>query len=137
MIETNEENFIQLFVDEKLQERLLYEISSQKKRSKFFSRFAHNASDVLDKSTIILKTEKLSLEILDDLFLKLKIKSPQYGTTLVLYEDSKKIPYESALSFLDEIYSECIIVFDNRCAIVKEETDIGVPVKYVLYSPNK
>lgn len=134
MIEINEKTFIKLFVDKKLQDRLLYESASQKKRCKFFSRLAHNSSEVLDKSTVILKTENLSFELLEDLFRKLKIKSPQYGTTLALYEDNKKISYESALSFLDEIYSKCIIILDNGCAIVKEEANIGTPIKYVLYS---
>lgn len=133
MIDVNEKLFIKLFIKRESQDRLLYESESQKKRSKFFSRFAYNCIDVLDKSTVVLVSERLTFQMLEDLFFKVKINQPQYGTIFALYESNQKIPYDRTMDYLNETYTECIIFFDNGCAIVKEENEIGASTKYVLF----
>ena len=54
-----EEYFVQTFIKRVRRERLLYELTSKKKRHDGLERFCHQAEEVLDASRIIMKGEDL------------------------------------------------------------------------------
>ena len=56
---SNEQHFVQAFIRNDRRERLLYELTTPKKRYDGVSRFCHQAKELLDPSKIIMEGEDL------------------------------------------------------------------------------
>ena len=54
-----EERFVKAFIRKSHRERLLYELTTPKKRYAGVSRFCHHAKDLLDPSKILMEGEDL------------------------------------------------------------------------------
>lgn len=120
-----EQEFVRNYIDKNFQDRLIYELSSSKKRVNAMARFSHNAEAVLDKS-LNKKVIKSHDEIREsDKTLYLISSGENDGVTL---------PFSDAIRHCENSYS-AVIVIGKGFSLIKEETECGKPKMLYLKKP--
>ena len=126
-----EKIFVENFIDKEYRERIIYELSSNKKREKALSRLSHDAINILYRERIIIQSCQL---LYDD------IKNYMRGSEKCYLLGGN---IDQSIMRLKDCFNECmnnplsvVIICDNGLVIVKEELTIGPPTKYVMYFDN-
>ncbi len=127
-----EEKIIKNFIIKNMQDRFLYELSKKEKRKKFLSRFAHNIDKYLVKQYIYLQGNKL---MENDIDVKINLLSCNMQNCYVIsnYHDGKEMSIKLALEECFNSISEFIIIVNENIVFIKEETEYGSSMKYLLY----
>lgn len=125
-----ENKFIDNFVRKPFKKRLMFELSG-KKRDEGVSRFCHNANVILDL--------RYAFEVGKDIY---HAELKKYLTELnykfnndCYYFDSycgEYLKTDEAIERNMGNMSASIILFGDKIAFVKSETDFGAPLKYLL-----
>lgn len=123
--------FIKEFIKNKAQERLTYEFASRKKRSIALSRFAHNAEEILNGARIYKKWASVTApEILNEVE-KLCKRDKAYVISMGA-DDACFLNCEDAVLRCLDDYMPQIVIFDEKTALLKTETEGGCSLKFIL-----
>ena len=118
--------FINTFVDNRLKDRIAYELQSKKNRTKAINRFAHSAEDVIKRQCIYKKGQDITLK---DLLQVTKSRTCYYISCNNY--DGLELDINTAYDICSNEYGASIIILEEA-AYVKEETVIGPPFKLIL-----
>ena len=110
-----------------VKERILYELSSPKKRLKAFERFAHNLDTIIKDECILYKDSSISDTI------KSEIKNTVSECTVLSleYQQGKNMSIDEAFDYL--VY-ECFfaMIITEKWLIIKPERECGKTLFYFL-----
>lgn len=112
-----EQQFVERYIAKNYQERLLWELSSAKRRSKALSRFSHDADDVLDQQ-VNPKIITSFTEICE-----------RDKTVYILSwdeNDGMNLPFDEAIRYCESTYMSVVLI-GKSFALIKEETEKGTP----------
>lgn len=128
MNQTIEEKFTKAFIVKDKRKRILYELSSAKKRSAAIWRIY----DLLDKNFVVFQSQKYDEKKLlaeikkytksDDCYII--AGSELDGKTLSLEEAVYKVLYGGAV---------CVLICDEKTVVAAEEYEYGAPNKAILH----
>ncbi|MBR3365196.1 MAG: hypothetical protein IKG53_10025 [Solobacterium sp.] len=125
-----EEYFVSIYIKKAHRERLRHELTSEKKRSRGLSRFAHQSSVLLNPARISMKDD--NLENLNA-FREFVMAHPE--VCAILSEDpaidGKRMPFTEAVSIAAFSPDAVIIIGDSFCAVFAE-AEKGGREKYLL-----
>ena len=110
-----EQNFIKTYIDKNYQERLLFELSSSKKRSRALSRFSHGAETVLSKT--------LDRKIITG-FNELHENDKTVYVISWDENDGMDVPFEKAIRYCENTYT-AVILIGSAFSLIKEEVESG------------
>ena len=116
--------FINTFIINEKKERLIYELSTPKKRENALLRFSHNIKNIINEKYIKYKCNINNLAEL------LNISSNVYIISLIKIE-GETCSYKDAISHLGEQNMPVIIIMDNY-VIIKTESDDGKDNIFIL-----
>lgn len=123
-----EKLFAEHFIKKEYRPRILYELSSLKKRGKALSRFAHDAENILKKECIYQKKSSFTIQ-------ELICEFGFYEKVYILSEDGDDAHYlnfEEALSRMMNDYLAKIFIFSGDSAFIKTEAEDGSSMKFIL-----
>lgn len=122
-----ETDFIKKFVKKQYQDRLLFELTSEKHRMKGISRLSHNTSSIL-KEECVLSNKPLELNKL----LRL-IDNDENECYMITWDekDGRFYPINVAIDICMNSYMAVVLIF-NHIAFIKEEVEKGSPIVYIL-----
>ncbi len=128
-----EKRFIDNFIKKNKRERVLYELSNPRKRKDAIGRFCHNTLEMIDEKKIIYCGKHITIEEL-----KKFINDSSKGEMCYVISwdeefDGKSVKPSVALEHMISSGMAVVIIF-TRLIIIKEEQEVGAPIKYVLFS---
>lgn len=124
--------FVKNFIQNRLQERIIYELNSKKKRLNAISRFCHNTLDIINQDAIFLQSNKITtnqtIKSIESL------TSSNFGYVISYDSDIDKQIFSIESSIEEVFYRGMaqIIIFDKNICLIKEEQVFGSPMKYIL-----
>lgn len=130
MIERIEYDFVRKFIKKEKQDRLFYELGSKNKRVVAVSKFAHNANEYIKPNLIVLSGKHIFIEDIKKIVLKLSPENTLchlIGTAL----DGSAIEFLKGLEYCFNEFQSSILKMGNY-VFIKEETEMGTPMKYLL-----
>lgn len=120
-------NIISDFLSPSFRERVIYELSSPKKRDKAYERFSHDVERIIEKKYIYYQDS-----IIDDTIKSEIKKSARECTVLSFdYPQGKSMSIEEAFDYLTNEYMFAVLVAYNWL-IIKPEHEGGKGLLYVL-----
>ncbi len=127
-----EKKFAGNFIQKRWQDRLIYELSKEKKRKTALSRFCHNAENYIKKDTIIYKGCNL-----DDIFNIIAVKTGE-GCYIISWDkdDGLCVNLRQALDKIDNAGLSMILIFSDYSIIITER-EHGDTLKYLLKRKGK
>lgn len=125
-----EEKFVNTFVIKEKRERILYELTSTKKRALATNRLYA----LLDKHFIVYEGKEIDERALIAEFKKYS-KMPQTCYNISeSQDDGKFLPFEVAVKNMLKYEMTYVIICDEKTAIASEEYEIcGTPAKVILH----
>ncbi len=108
-------------------ERIIYELSSPKKRLKALERFSHNVDSVINPECICFKGKVIS----DAIKSEIKNSAAECVVLSLEHQQGKKMIIEDALEYLSYECTVVIVVIGNWL-ILKPEYEGGEGLLYVL-----
>lgn len=126
--------FVKNFIQNRLQERIIYELKSKKKRVNAISRFCHNTLDTINQDTIFLQSNNITIN--QTIKSIQNLTNSKFGYIISYDNDIDKQVFSIENSIEKVFYRGMaqIIVFDDKVSFVKEEQSFGSPMKYVLFN---
>ena len=115
------------FLSPPLRERIMYELSSPKKRIKALERFSHNLDLVIRSDYIYYKGKSIN----DTIKIEIKKSAPECIVLSLEYQQGKKMLIEEAFDYLSYECTVVIVVIGNWL-IIKPEYESGEELFYVL-----
>ena len=130
-----EEYFVKNFIVKDRRERLLYELTTPKKRYDGLDRFCHQAKGLLDPSKIFMEGVYLEYDRDFERFVK---QHPEDCLVLspAFYDDGQMSPLKEAVSFARE-FPDAVILIGDGFSIVFTEPMKGGREKYLLTENGK
>ena len=125
-----EERFVRSFIRKNRRERLLYELTTPKKRYDGISRFCHQADDFLDPAKIYIKGEDLERRSEFKAFVK-KHDEPCLVLSPELYPDEPCVYFSAAADWAASSL-DAVLILGNGFAVVFGEPSVGGRGKYLL-----
>jgi len=132
-----EEKFVRTFIDKRIQDRIIFELTHNDRKKKNYeirdyaiSRFA-NADNYLKTQYFYLKDKNINIDEVEKEIKKLCNSSKQcyiMGTV----HDTGFFPLRKALEISFDYLGVSIIIVSDTVAFVKTETSFGSPTKYIL-----
>ena len=119
-----EKEFVKTYINIKFQNRLLYELSSLKKRINAISRFSHGAQTMLKDS--------LKKKVVTNLSNFQNNKDIVYVISFG-ENDGVTMPLSNALNFLESSYMPIIIIGKDYSIIKEEVEDSRAQILYLEY----
>ena len=126
----NEQEFVHAFIRRTYRDRLLYELSTEQKRYRGLSRFCHQADDLIDERTILLKSTQLEQDAVFQTFLKQQTGSCQIWSPDPAI-DRLCLPLSDAVSAAARSCDAAILLGDGWAAVFTE-AEKGGRMKYLL-----
>lgn len=125
-----ENKFIDNFVRRPFKKRLMFELSG-KKRDEGIRRFCHNANVILDLRYVYKVSKDIYHAELNNLLTELDYK---FNNDCYYFDSycGEYLKTEEAIERNMSNMSASIILFGDKIAFVKSETDYGAPTKYLL-----
>ncbi|MDE7454265.1 MAG: hypothetical protein K2M64_00350 [Clostridia bacterium] len=126
--------FVNTYIQKQYRERLIFELkdtsSKTHKRSRnAFRKFSHLTQDYIIPRLVAVSSEKLTEQ--DALSFVKNMVDDKTCYFMNAYEgDEMSIDKAIERAFND--LGASIIIYKQRFAIIKEETEIGAPLKYIL-----
>lgn len=124
--------FVKNFIQKRLQERIIYELNSKKKRLNAVSRFCHNTLDTINKDIIFLKSNNITV---NNTIKNVKsLTNSNFGYIISYDSDIDKQIFSIENSIEEVFYRGMaqIIIFDENICFIKEEQEFHSPMKYIL-----
>ena len=120
-------DIIAKFLSPSVKERILYELSSPKKRLKAFERFAHNLDTVIKDECIFYKDSSIS----DTVKAEIKNTASECTVLSLEYQQGENMSIDEAFDYL--VY-ECFfaMIITKNWLIIKPERECGKSLFYVL-----
>lgn len=120
-------NFIASFFSSSFRERILYELSSPKKRIKVLERFSHNTDSIINSDCIYYKGKSIPAAV------KFEIKKSASECIALSFEhqQGERMLIDEAFDYL-YYESSVIIVVISDWLIIKPEYERGEGLFYVL-----
>lgn len=126
--------FVNTYIQKQYRERLIFELKdttskAHRRSCNAFKKFSHLTADYVIPRLVAISDNKLTEQ--DALsFVKNMVddKTCYYMNAL----EGEEMPIDKAIEQAFNDLSASIIVYKDRFAIIKEETEIGAPVKYIL-----
>ena len=115
------------FLSPSIKERVIYELSSSKKRIKAFERFSHGVEAVIRAEYIYYK----GVTINDTIKAEIKKSASECIVLSLEFQQGKSMSIEAAIDYLNNQYMLVIIVIENWL-IIKPEYEGGKAFFYVL-----
>ena len=125
-----EERFVRSFIKKNRRERLLYELTTPKKRYDGISRFCHQADAFLDPDKVAMEGEDLECRAEFRDFIK-KHDEPCLVLSPVYYPDDPVLQLEDAVEQAS-LAPDAVLILGNGFAIVFGEPYRGGRGKYLL-----
>ncbi len=127
---TAEERFVRSFIKKSRRDRLLLELTTPERRSKGLDRFCHQASELLDKSRIVLQGDDLDRQPEFQRFVK-EHDEDCYILSRDFWMDEEFLPLpeaieKAALSF------DAVIIIGSTFAVIYAESMKGGRDKYLV-----
>ena len=115
------------FLSFPLRERIIYELSSPKKRMKALNRFSHNVDSIINSDYIYHKGKLINDTI------KLEIKKSLSDCIVLSFEhpEGEKMLFEEAFDCLTRKYIFAVIITESWL-IIKPEYEGGEELFYIL-----
>lgn len=123
--------FINNYITKNKRERILYELTSKKKRKNAIGRFCHNTLEYIDKTKIVYKGNTISVYELENLIKKYTKDKEGYLISWDSDIDGSILPIENALNEVIGKGMASIVVFSN-VILIETEQEQGAAIKYVL-----
>ena len=127
-----ERRFVETYLKKDRQKRLLYELTTPKKRYEGLDRFCHNSSKLIDMNKVVLQGDDLERQ---PEFFKFIKKHPEDCVILSpdSFIDGLTMALPQALKAAVESFDAVIILGDKYC-LVYGEVEKGGREKYLLVS---
>ena len=125
-----EEHFVKAFICKRAQERMLYELTTPKKRYAGISRFCHQAKDVLEPSKILMEGEDLDRRADFKHFVQ-KQDGPCYVLSPDSWLNEQFLPLQSAVEQA-AMCCDAVVMIGEGYAVVFGEPMKGGRGKYLL-----
>ena len=115
------------FLDSSVKERIIYEFSSSKKRTRALDRFSHNVDSIINANKLYFKGNGI------DETIKKEIKSSTTeGVVLSFkYQDGERMSIDDAFDYLDDESSVVLIITKNHL-VIKPECEGGEGIVFIL-----
>ena len=126
--------FVNTYIQKQYRERLIFELkdtsSKTRRRScNAFKKFSHLTVDYVIPRLIAISDNKLTeQDVLSFVKNMVDNKTCYYMDAW----DGEEMPIDKAIEKAFNDLGASIIVYKKRFAIIKEETEIGAPIKYIL-----
>ena len=125
-----EERFVRTFIRPERRERLLYELTTPKKRGRGLERFCHGAGDLLDPGKIRLRGEDMDRSPAFQAFAE-----EHDGSCLLLSPDGTidglTFPFREAVG-IAAVWSDAVVIVGDGFALVYGEPEKGGREKVLL-----
>lgn len=126
--------FVNTYIQKQYRERLILELKdtsskTQKRSCKAFKKFSHQTEEYVIPSLVAKSGDKLTEQDI------LSFVKNMVDDKTCYYMDAWKgeeMPIDEAIEKAFNDYGASIIVYKERFAVIKEETEIGAPLKYIL-----
>ena len=115
------------FMSSSSRERIIYELSSPKKRLKALERFSHDVDSVINPECIYFKGKNIN----DAIKSEIKKSAEECIVLSLEHQQGKKMIIEDALEYLSYECTVVIVVIENWL-ILKPEYEGGEGLLYVL-----
>lgn len=134
MNEQIESVFVNTYIQKQYRERLLFELKdtsskTHRRSSNAFKKFSHTAVDYVISRLIAISNDKLTEQDVFSFIKKMIVEKDCYYMNAF---DGEEMPIDKAIERAYNDLGASIIVYKDRFAIIKEETEIGTPLKYIL-----
>lgn len=127
-----EEMFAKTFLDKRINERVIFELQSNKKRGQAISRFCHSSEDMIKESCIYKKTDDFN--ILLSTIKDFPLPKVCYVISSATEFDGKEILLETALKSCVGYGWPSILILNETLAIIETEQEYGASEKYILHT---
>lgn len=128
-----EADFIKRFCRKEVRERLIYELSSEKKRKHALSRFSHRYEDLfILRRMIEIPKPNSDVQRIYEILLNHKAYNVSYCISWNVEIDGKKLPLLEALQAAVGFGQPSILVFGERLSYFEAEQEAGPPRRFLL-----
>ena len=129
-----ERKFVNTFIQERLQERIIGELASAKKRQKAISRFCHTTDDIVKPQYILNKSNKLNSDTIMETIRKMTELTSCYVISFDKEIDGQGMTISQALQHCIGLGMPSIIIIGEQIAIIETEQETGASTKYLLHA---
>ena len=127
-----ENRFVRTFLQKNMQDRIIFEFASDKKRKTAICRFCHTTDELVKPQFILQKSNNLgSHEILLEIN-KLSTGNECYVISLNEEVDGTQTTIKTALSNCIGYGMPSIIIVGEKVAIIETEQENGAAYKYIM-----
>ena len=123
--------FVNNYITKGKRERLLYELTSKKKRKNAISRFCHNTLAYIDKNKVVYEGNTISVYELEKLIKKYSKNKEGYVISWESDIDGRILPIDNAINEVIGNGMASIVIFSN-VILIETEQEQGAAIKYVL-----
>jgi hypothetical protein len=124
-----EAEFVKTFIQKRLQERIIWELASEKKRRHAILRFSHYTDEIVKHQYILKKSNKLNIiQLLHELTAE--------ASCYVIAADKHELDGQQMT--LDTAVQRCfdgwpaIMIISKKLAVIETEAVFGTADKYIL-----
>lgn len=132
MNEEIEKRFVYTFLENRIRDRIIFELTSNKRRRTAILRFCHTTEDIVKPSCIYLTTTDKSLFMSE--FYNLSNVKKCHVISLNNEIDGKEVSIEKAVSSCVGFGMPSIIIVSESLALIETEQSVGAARKYILRS---
>ena len=134
MNERIETLFVNTYIQKQYRERLIFELkdtsSKTRRRScNAFKKFSHLTADYVIPRLVAISDNKLTEQ---DVIAFVKNMVDEKTCYYMTDWEGEEMPINEAIEKAFNYLGASIIVYKDRFAIIKEETETGAPYKYIL-----
>lgn len=126
-----ERTFVKSFICKRMQNRLIFELST-KNRNKAITRFAHISDELIESKYVIFRSNKLTNFEVETKLLEYCDKNKKVYIISSNKNDGEFFPLGEAIQLCMDDYMPSIVIVNQSCVFIKEETEYGAPMKYIL-----
>jgi len=130
-----ESKFAKTFLQKRIQNRIIFELESDKKRKTAIYRFCHTTDDIVKPQFVLYKTKKLTnndiLQIINELITE---TSCYIICSFDEAIDGTKTTILNALLHCIGHGMPSIIIIGEQIAIIETEQEQGASYKYILHA---
>ena len=127
-------SFVQTFIQKRIQERIIWELASVKKRKTAIWRFCHTTDDIVKPQLVLIKSNKLTNSIILQSVSELTTLTSCYIISFYEEIDGKQMTITNAVSHCIGRGLPSIIIIGEQVAIIETEQSIGASIKYILHA---
>lgn len=128
-----EEKFVRTFIEKRIQDRIIFELSDSKRRDTAIDRFCHRTDDLVKPKYILHKSNKLWSDEILNMISELSNEKSCYVISFLPDIDGIQTTLEGALSRCLGAGMPSIMIVGENIAVIETEQVQGPATKYILY----